>query len=79
MEITSILRSCEGNIRSVGLGDLAVIGPNCRTTTRSMAQGQNIYNFATHKSYQIAIIYILGMYPCVATEDKLTNLQRLKP
>lgn len=58
MEITSILRSCEGNIRSVGLGDLAVIGPNCRTTTRSMAQGQNIYNFATHKSYQIAIIYI---------------------
>jgi hypothetical protein len=24
-----------------------------------MAQGQNIYNFATHKSYQIAIIYIV--------------------
>jgi hypothetical protein len=47
------------NSRSVGLGDLAVIGPNCRTTTRSMAQGQNIYNFVTHKSYQIAIIYIV--------------------
>lgn len=46
------------NSKSIGLCDLAVIGPNCRTTTRSMAQGQNIYNFATHKSYQIAIIYI---------------------
>jgi hypothetical protein len=27
------------NNKSVGLCDLAVIGPNCRTTTRSMAQG----------------------------------------